>query len=133
MNVGEIIRRFETLEPDSERRRLEAFLYGLTGITRLLYGQSQDPTVRMRILVCVSEIHHYVLKRVLALADGDKDTFFTVAHTWHSVQEYAVAVPALDEWVTRLADTISKTVRANPAAQPDSPRGAPPPAGQSRP
>jgi hypothetical protein len=108
----QLIERFETLDAESERRCLETFLYSLTGVNRLLWVQNSDSETRMRTLVHVSEINRYVLKRVMALADRKKDTFFTVAHTWHSVQEHATVVPALEQWVTNLADRILKQAGA---------------------
>src|SRR5678816_3559737 len=110
--VERLIKRFETLDPESERRCLETFLYSLTGVNRVLWGQELDSQTRMRTLVHVSEINHYVLKRVMALADKERDTFFTVAHTWHSVQEHATVVPALEQWVADLADYVLKKAGA---------------------
>ena len=54
----------------------------------------------------MSEVNRYVLKRVLAIAERETDTFFTVAHTWHSVAEHITPVPALEQWVAPLIESI---------------------------
>lgn len=104
MHVKQLIKRFKTLEPESERKCLEYFLFGLTGINRQLWLKEQDSEIRLRTLFLTNEINHYVLKRVNAIANRDKNTFFTVERTWHTVKENAASVPALEQWVADLAD-----------------------------
>src|SRR5215469_13807350 len=99
MMIETLIRRFETLDPEVERKYLERLLYSLTGFNRWTRIKDKDSESRLQKLARVSEINRYVLKRVLALAEREKDTFFTVAHTWNRVNEYTTGVAALEEWV----------------------------------
>jgi len=112
MTIDPIIRRFETLDPETERRCLETFLYSLTGVVRMLWFEDQTPERRSRTLARVSEMNRYVLKRVMAIADREKDTWHTVSYTWHCVNEQATPVPALDKWVALLADDILRRAGA---------------------
>ena len=110
--VDELISRFEALDNDTERRCLEGFLFSLTGVSRILWGENDDPEARLLMMVQVSQINRRVLKRVLALADGDRDTFFTTAYTWRAINDHAAAIPALHGWVTKTADGILKEAGA---------------------
>jgi len=103
------IKRFESLDPETERRCLELFLYALTGAVRYLFTKHADSETRLRILIQVSEINRYVLKRVLLRGE---DSFRTVEYTLHVVEEHASQVPELEELATGLLDSILKNAGA---------------------
>jgi hypothetical protein len=108
--LAHAIKRFESLDSESERRCLELLLLGLTVGARMLFIKHPQPETRLRMLVQVNEINHHVLNRVSALCGGD--SFFTVEYTWRAVEEHASQIPALEETVTGLVDAVLKKVGA---------------------
>jgi hypothetical protein len=102
------IKRFESLDRETERRCLESFLFALTGAVRYLFTKHADSATRLRILIHVSEINRYVLKRVLP----PEDSFRTVEYTLHVVEEHVSQVPELEELATGLLDSILKKAGA---------------------
>jgi hypothetical protein len=107
---AQAIKRFESLDPETERRCLESFLLGLTVGARVLFIKHPEPETRLRMLVQVNEINHHVLNRLWTLRGGD--SFFTVEYTWRAVREHARHMPALEETVTGLMDAALKRAGA---------------------
>ena len=104
--LEQAIKRFESLDPETERRCLESFLYALTNVARYLLAKHADSEARLRILIQVNEINHHALNRFKALSG--ENSFFTVAYTLHAVEEHASHEPELEELVMGLFDNVLK-------------------------